>query len=359
MTSLSETQQGTRHPFQSNDQIEIYKDKNTTTMNSIMTDSIMTDTINGVLEIPENLSIKQCPELYQAPVERCTLRECTNKGVLENMHPHKRDSRLDFAELGHHYFIDGIRHDELHYLSSTTFLGKFFKPFDGPLIVRMIMRGKRWMNDPTYRYYRMEESDILGQWKQLGDDACRLGSYFHISAEYDCNLIPVLDDPTPAYQQYLAFRADNPHLVPYRTEMLIFDEKYRIVGSVDGIFKNLKTNKFLIIDWKRSKEIKRKGGDKGLFPIEHLRSNNLTKYSLQLSLYTFILEMNYGWDMEASALVVCHPNQDTCQYITAKYMKDEIQELLDYRLLGLYKNDIIDMPEDIKNADIDWDSISL
>ena len=227
------------------------------------------------------------------------------------------------------------------------------------MAIRCIMRSPKWFNDPLYRYYRMEEADILAQWKQLGDDACRLGSRFHISAEYHCNNIPVLDDDTPAYHQYLAFRTDYPHLIPFRTEMLIYDAQYRIVGSIDGLFRNMHTGKFLILDWKRSKKVTGKGGDKGSFPISHLRSNNLTKYSLQLSLYSYILEMNYDLDMEASALVVCHPNQDTYNYITTKYMRDEVQSMLDYRLLGLYKNGIVAMPDDIRAADIEWDKIVL
>ena len=240
------------------------------------------------------------------------------------------------------------------------------------------MRGWKYANDPEYQYYRKSEADILEGWKRLGEDACSRGSFFHISAEYHCNNIHA-NDESPEFLQYLAFRASHPHLIPYRTEMLIFDEAYRIVGSVDAIFHNLHTNKYLIVDWKRSKKVTGKGGDVGFWPIDHLRSNNLTKYSIQqvvvfgvarlcytnallrrcrLSLYTYILEQNYGLDMEESALVVCHPNQDTYNMIRTKYLRDDVEMMLNYRLLCMYKQGIIPMPLDIaQNESIAWELI--
>lgn len=274
--------------------------------------------------------------MLSPPASRLTLRECEEKGCLEHENPHPRDARITFAEIGHRYFIDGVPHNTLHYLSSTTFIGEHFPKFDQDFAIRCIFRSRRYATDPDYKYYRMTEDTIRSLWKSLGDTASSLGSFFHISCEYHCNRMNVLDDPSPAYQQYLAFRKDHPHLVPFRTEMLIYDERYRIVGSVDAVFKNLQTHKFLIIDWKRSKKISGRGGDKGHFPVEHLKSNNLTKYSLQLSLYTYILSRNYNMNMENSALVVCHPTQDTYQYIQTKYMLHEIQDMLSYRLVCLH-----------------------
>tara|TARA_B100000787_G_scaffold94939_1_gene70108 strand:+ start:3681 stop:4604 length:924 start_codon:yes stop_codon:yes gene_type:complete len=297
------------------------------------------------------------PSKTNDPTERLTLRECAEKGILEKRNPHPHDKRLTFEEIGHHYFVDGVRHDELHYLSSTTLLGKFFPSFDKEKCIFYIMRSRRYVSDPEYRYYRMSEEDILQQWADIGQDASSRGSYFHISAEYHCNDIPS-NDNSPEFRQYLEFREAHPELVPFRTEMLIFDPKYRVVGSVDAVFQNLNTNKFLIVDWKRSKKVSGKGGDKGFWPLEHLRSANLTKYSLQLSLYTYMLEQNYGLEMENSALVVCHPNQTEHQMIRTTYMRDEVELMMNYRLLQLYKAQVLPMPAEItENEAVDWDLI--
>ena len=209
-----------------------------------------------------------------------TLREIDGGGRLEKENPHPLDSILGFAEKGHHYFVRGFRHDELHYLSSTTFLSTFFPKFDKKRILGYIMRSRQYVNDPDYRYYRKTEVEILEGWEALGIDACTRGSRFHANIEYHCNGMQIVDT-TPEYQQYLSFRADHPHLVPFRTEMLILHEEYRIVGSVDAIFKDTITGKYILLDWKRSKKVDTKNGETGFFPLEHLKSNNLTKYSLQ------------------------------------------------------------------------------
>ena len=209
-----------------------------------------------------------------------TLREIDGGGFLEKTNPHPLDSILTFQEEGHHYFVRGIRHDALHYLSSTTFIGKFFPKFDKEKCISYIMRSNRYATDPDYKYYRKSEQDILDMWEALGTDASRRGSRFHAHVEYSCNLMTI-EDKSPEFQQYLNFRAENPNLMPWRTEMLILHEGYRIVGSVDAIFQDLSTGKYIIIDWKRSKKVDRKNGETGYFPLENLKSNNLTKYSLQ------------------------------------------------------------------------------
>jgi len=209
-----------------------------------------------------------------------TLRELAGGGLLEKTNPHPLDSILGFAEVGHHYFVRGIRHDELHYLSSTTFLGTFFPKFDKEKIIGYIIRSHRYVNDPDYRYYRQTEVEILEGWDALGNDACLRGSRFHANVEYHCNDMTV-EDNTTEFQQYLNFRADHPNLIPWRTEMLILHEEYRIVGSVDAIFKDTNTGKYVLLDWKRSKKVDTKNGEKGFFPLEHLKGNNLTKYSIQ------------------------------------------------------------------------------
>jgi len=287
-----------------------------------------------------------------------TLREIDGGGLLEKQNPHPLDSILSFEEVGHHYFVRGIRHDALHYLSSTTFLGTFFPGFDKKKCLGYIMRGHRYVNDPDYRYYRQTEVEILDGWKALGDKASALGSRFHANVEYHCNDMAV-EDNSPEFQQYLNFRMDNPELIPFRTEMLILHEEYRIVGSVDAIFKNTATGKYFIVDWKRSKKVDRKNGDKGYFPLEHLKSDNLTKYSIQLSLYRFILETVYGLEMESSALVICHPNQKQFIMMRTKYMKSDIEAMLQFRLLQLYKAQLVPVPDEIMNTEglVEWDLV--
>ena len=63
--------------------------------------------------------------------------------------------------------------------------------------------------------------------------------------------------------------------------------------------------------------------------------------------------------MDTSALVVSHPNQKDYVMMRTKYMKHEIELMLSWRLLQLYKANIIPMPNEVKNnPDIKWDLVS-
>lgn len=93
-----------------------------------------------------------------------------------------------------------------------------------------------------------------------------------------------------------------------------------------------------LADWKRSKNIKMSGGDKAKWPVEQLRDNNYTKYSLQLTLYASILERCYGLKISELVLIVCHPNQNGFMPIVVTPLTAEINTILDLRMLQLIKD---------------------
>jgi len=89
---------------------------------------------------------------------------------------------------------------------------------------------------------------------------------------------------------------DETNYNAFRTEWVIYDEESKISGSVDMVYKDPLDGKYIIADWKRSKEIKMSNIWKsGNHPITHdLDDCNFIHYSLQLCIYKTILEKNYG-----------------------------------------------------------------
>jgi len=287
-----------------------------------------------------------------------TLRECEEKGKLETENGHERDKRITFEEEGHKYFIDGVLYSELGYRSSTTFLHDFFPPFDTNRAIGFIMRSPKYTDDPEYRYYRKEAATIKAEWAELGRVASEAGTKVHADIEYYLNDIEV-DNDSVEFTMFLTWKNDNKHLIPYRTEMLIYDEVNRITGSIDAIYWDPFQKHFVLVDWKRSKAIKKSGGGKGYFPLEHLNNANFFHYSIQLSLYRNIFERLYGMTVGGSVLVVIHPNQKRgYQQITVPYLKNEIEQMLQYRQLSLMLNGFIEVPDEIANDElIRWDRI--
>jgi len=83
-------------------------------------------------------------------------------------------------------------------------------------------------------------------------------------------------------------------------------------------------SKLVIVDWKRSKEIKRTAYNQvGKGPLSMVPDCNFYHYSLQLNLYRWILEKQYGKSIVGMYLVVVHPNQGT-------YIEEVVPETKDY-----------------------------
>jgi hypothetical protein len=80
-----------------------------------------------------------------------------------------------------------------------------------------------------------------------------------------------------------------------------------------------------MVDWKRSKEIKKFGFKKGLGCCSHLQDCNFVHYTIQLNIYKYILEKNYGLKITDMYIVVFHPSNDS--YL--EYNIANEQELID------------------------------
>lgn len=134
-------------------------------------------------------------------------------------------------------------------------------------------------------------------------------------------------------------------------------DNYRIAGMIDvPIFSN-NSNSFCIMDWKTNKDEfneyagyykKRKvgnqwiktaqfvlTGERFINPISHLEASKLNLYTLQLSLYAFILE-EWGYKLANNGLEIVHlrPGLEP-KLIKINYLKKEIQVMLNHRLKQL------------------------
>jgi ATP-dependent exoDNAse (exonuclease V) beta subunit len=130
-----------------------------------------------------------------------------------------------------------------------------------------------------------------------------------------------------------AFVAAHSHLMPYRTEWMIFDEDVRLAGSIDFVSEN-EDGTLTIYDWKRSKNIKKTnafGGFALTYCIAHLPDTNYWHYALQLNTYKAILERKYGKTVKQMFLVGLHPDLPKYQVYTVPNLANEMTELFALR----------------------------
>lgn len=131
--------------------------------------------------------------------------------------------------------------------------------------------------------------------------------------------------------------------MPYRTEWIVYDWEYKLAGTID--FVDYQNGEYTIYDWKRSDKIIASGmpikinkyGEKGNYPLEHIDNSPYYHYALQLSLYKFILERNYGIKVDKLRLGIFHPTYNKPYLLEVPYLENEINTIL-ICVLKLYFN---------------------
>ena len=85
------------------------------------------------------------------------------------------------------------------------------------------------------------------------------------------------------------------------------------------------------MDWKTSKNIPTKayGNKRGILSeSSNIDDSKFNRYSLQLSLYRYLLEKYYGLKI-SKYLYILHLEENKCNPIIANYMKNDIINMLD------------------------------
>jgi hypothetical protein len=193
----------------------------------------------------------------------------------------------------------------------------------------------------------MTPQEIKDAWAANGKEASEAGTAIHLAIEMHMNGHTDIPPSITSSVEWTYFQKywtkDSKRWQPWRTEWEIWDEPLLLAGSVDMVFKNLTDNTYAIYDWKRAKEIKMENPfQTGLGPLSHFPDCNYWQYTLQLNLYRWILEKNYGLVITELALVVLHPLNTTFKRYVLPILHEEIEDLLDCRRAALQrgKNEI-------------------
>lgn len=81
--------------------------------------------------------------------------------------------------------------------------------------------------------------------------------------------------------------------VPIKNEFIVYDVDNALCGTIDFLAYNKITKKYAVLDWKTSKELNifnQYNNDKMKAPFDVFDDCNVNHYSLQLSLYAWMLE---------------------------------------------------------------------
>ena len=254
--------------------------------------------------------------------------------ALKNLNPLIRDSRVAFLEESHSYFVDGKSVPT----SVTVFLQRFHEKFDADEAIFKMRNGKRWPQRLREEFTHANgqpwtDDEIKAKWSHLGEEASGRGTLMHWHIEQHFNGQSIGLPLSPEFQMFQSFEHEylKPKGIrPLRTEIALFHCGLGIAGQADFIGV-LPSGGLVIIDWKRAKKIVADNPFQQMRqPMEHLPDCNLTHYQLQLNMYKYILESEYGMEVVELCLCVLHPNQACYKVIQVPPMNEEINAIVEY-----------------------------
>ena len=275
--------------------------------------------------------------------------------ILSTRNPHPRDADIQFYEEDHKYII--LYEPDVKYTSVTTWNHEHFSKFEADIIIENMMKGKGWKEG--HKYWGLTPEQIKGQWNNNRDSVAGAGTNLHFLIEcfnndkrfsfdytnkelyeiYMSDKGHELQSKPLEWQYFINFVKDTPHLKPYRTEWIVYNEDVKISGSIDMIYEN-PDGTLSIYDWKRAKNITRINNyNKFALPpqICHLPDSNFWHYALQLNTYKAILEQKYNKVIKDLFLVRLQPDAEEKNYelISLPDLSTEISDLFLERKLQL------------------------
>lgn len=256
--------------------------------------------------------------------------------LLSEINAHPRDSVIRFEEGPHEYYVDGSKIDK----SVTSWIHTLFGHFDCEQTWKKYIEPK--IHNPSCKYYGMTKEEVFARWKSNGEAASGMGTQLHADIERYWNGLPV-DNDSAEYQFFLKFVADYPELVPYRTEWVIYCSELSFAGSIDMVFRAPNKNGdgtqcLEIYDWKRTGDLDKNNTFRKFSPIPcigHIPDTKFWHYVLQLNLYKYILEKEYGERIQRLVLVRMHPSESEYERVEVPILEDELVDLINYRRLQL------------------------
>ncbi len=209
-------------------------------------------------------------------------------------------------------------HPNIRFTSVTTFVEQFFEGFDAKKIASKLIA-----NYSKYSNFTVES--LIAEWKQKAD----YGTHVHNEIE---SWIKKKIQP----KELKSINGKN-WLENYQgksnsdifSEVIIYSTELKIAGTIDIIAKDNSTGSYELIDWKTSRKIDRNSYKNKMgthITTNHVMDCNFYHYSLQLSLYRYILEKYYDFNIKNQLII--HLKDDGADALVAPYMKNEIIAML-------------------------------
>ena len=229
------------------------------------------------------------------------------------------DIKFEFDPVAHRYTYEGEP-----FISVTRFIQQFHKPFE-----------QDYWSKKKAEQAGVPQDWILAEWKKLNDYANEVGTDTHQWIEDYFNQIwkplPNNLDVIHRINKFNKIYAKQLFkLEPLKFEVRVFSPKWKIAGMIDSLF--LYRGKIYILDWKTNKDFTDDNHQKGTYekllaPFQDHFKNHLNEYSIQLSLYSLILE-EWGFQVGGAYIVHIGPGDEDAELYKVVDMRDNLKLFL-------------------------------
>ncbi|CAE7942790.1 unnamed protein product, partial [Symbiodinium necroappetens] len=261
--------------------------------------------------------------------------------ALAAQHPLPRDTRIVFYEDAHYYEITNPGEEDRPVRApwSVTGFGKeFHEEFDADGCIDKWFAADRAGLPRSGRGNVYKHAD--GQWMTREEIKARWsdrtpsarGTLMHFHIEQHLNGCVIAEPHSPEFAQFLAFEREVMQargLRPFRTELSMFHCGLSLAGQADLLCEEPGGESYAILDWKRSKAIKRWGFRQMRRPFAAYADANFYHYAVQLNMYRYILETEYDMRVGTMLLGIFHPSQTAYQVAEVPDWQDLIREAVE------------------------------
>ena len=216
---------------------------------------------------------------------------------------------IKFIDDGHIY--ENVDENDFQWVSVTKLVHQFVEKFDAPLVAEKCSKGK----NPKYKGKTQKE--ILDLWDKESKRSTDLGTWYHNQRESDmlnCNTItrdgielPII---SPLIDNKVKFAPEQAITEGIYPEHLVYLKSASICGQADRV--EIVGDRIDVYDYKTNKEIKMKGykfwdGTRKMMlgPVKHLEDCEINHYSLQLSIYMFIIN-KHNFNLNVGKIQIQH-----------------------------------------------------
>lgn len=233
-------------------------------------------------------------------------------------------------------YLEPINHVYIHrdtgtkYTSVTKAISSIEPHFDADSVASAIVNQLDEVKDP--RYLGMSKNQILEYWQMLNDEANVYGTKVHDIVEKYLKSnkwwFPNDELSKKVIEGYGKLNIDEGMLM--QPERILFSEEYELAGMSDLII-DINENFFDVGDWKTNRVFNYYnpyGFETLLKPFQHLQNCQWSIYTIQLSIYATMYEMESKKKCRQIWIGYWDKEQETFSKIQIMYLKHEAEKLL-------------------------------